>query len=218
MSHFVILTQELRRDVEGIHSLTPQPEDPERSLDPASEVDPDIKVELIDGVFHQLSMDNALVAITADYPGLYPASQVIVTEVRTPLSLPCPFLTFANDGALQETPSRREAEPAAADQQGSVRPSRRKRSAARIETSPQRYGAPPFLRERFLGGILTLMIFPGERALAGQCPERLPIKPPPTMLHRVVRKWRRTHGKSRMLLRRRMPTGCPPPGLRWRVP
>ena len=98
----MILTQELRRDVEGIHSPAPQPEDPARSQDPASEEDPDIKVELIDGVFHQLSMDNALVAITADYPGLYPASQVIVTEVWTPLSLPCPFLTFANEDVLQE--------------------------------------------------------------------------------------------------------------------
>ena len=37
---------------------------------------------------------------------------------------------------------RREAEPAATDQPGSVRPCRRKRSAARIETPPQRYGAP----------------------------------------------------------------------------
>ena len=79
------LTQELRRDVEGIQSPTPQPEDPGRSLDPASEEDPDIKVDLIDGVFHQLSIDNALVAITADYPGLCPASQVSTTEVLTPL-------------------------------------------------------------------------------------------------------------------------------------
>ena len=85
MSYFVILTQELRRDVEGIQSPTPQPEDPGRSLDPASEEDPDIKVELIDGVFHQLSIDNPLVAITADYPGLCPASQVSTTEVLTPL-------------------------------------------------------------------------------------------------------------------------------------
>ncbi|XBI82845.1 hypothetical protein VPH35_091439 [Triticum aestivum] len=76
---------ELRRDVEGIQSLTPQPEDPGRSLDPASEEDPDIKVELIDGVFHQLSMDNALVAITADYPSLSPASQDL-TEKNTCLS------------------------------------------------------------------------------------------------------------------------------------
>ena len=67
--------------MEGIQSLTPQPEYPGRSLDPSSKEDPDIKVELIDGVFHQLSEDNALVAITADYPGLLPASQVTKTEV-----------------------------------------------------------------------------------------------------------------------------------------
>ena len=75
------LTQELRRTVESIHSPAPQPEDSGRSLDPAFEEDPDIKVELIDGLFHQLSVDNALVAITADYPGLTPASQVNMTEV-----------------------------------------------------------------------------------------------------------------------------------------
>ena len=85
----MILTQELRRDVEGIHSLTPQPEDPGRSLDPAFEEDPDIKVELIDGVVHQLSMDNVPVAITADYPGLSPASQVTTTGVLTPSFDPC---------------------------------------------------------------------------------------------------------------------------------
>ena len=90
----MISTQELRRDVEGIRSLTPQPKDPERSLDPASEEDPDIKVELIDRVFHQLSMDNALVAITADYPGLFPASQVTTTGVLTPLFDSCSFLTI----------------------------------------------------------------------------------------------------------------------------
>ena len=81
----MISTQELRRDVEGIESPTPQPEDPGRSLDPTSGEDPDIMVELIDGLFHQLSIDNALVAITADYPGLSPASQVSTTEVLTPL-------------------------------------------------------------------------------------------------------------------------------------
>ena len=62
----MISSQELRRDVEGIESPAPQPEDPERSLDPASKEDPDIKVDLIDVVFHQLSIDNALVAITTD--------------------------------------------------------------------------------------------------------------------------------------------------------
>ena len=38
-------------------------------------------MELIDGVFYQSSNDNALVGITADYPGLVPASQVTETEV-----------------------------------------------------------------------------------------------------------------------------------------
>ena len=77
----MILTQELRRDVEGIKNPAPQPEDPERSLDPASKEDPNIAVELINGVFYQLSKDNTLVAITADYPGLIPASQVMGTGV-----------------------------------------------------------------------------------------------------------------------------------------
>ena len=38
-------------------------------------------MELIDGVFHQLSEDNALVAITADYPGLILTPQVPEIEV-----------------------------------------------------------------------------------------------------------------------------------------
>ena len=90
----MIWTQELCRDVEGIKSPAPQPEDPERSLDPISEEDPDLAVELIDGVFHQLSIDNALVAIMADYPGLFPASQVTTTEVLTPSFNPCSILTI----------------------------------------------------------------------------------------------------------------------------
>ena len=77
----MISAQELRRAVKDINSPPPQPEDPERFLDPTSQEDPDISVELIDGVFHQLSIDNALVAITADYPRILPASQVTETEV-----------------------------------------------------------------------------------------------------------------------------------------
>ena len=121
-----------------VHSPSPQPEDPDRALDPGLEEDPDIFVELIDRQFYQLSCDDAMVAITADYPGLYPASQVIATEVLTPSFLPCLFLTTVYDGAVQEAPLGREAEPAVADQQRPVRTSRRKRSAARTETSPQR--------------------------------------------------------------------------------
>ena len=70
--------QELRQEVKDINSRPPQPEDPEQFLDP------DISVDLIDGVFHQLSKDNTLVAITADYPGLIPASQVTETGVSFP--------------------------------------------------------------------------------------------------------------------------------------
>ena len=73
--------QELHQAVKEINNPPPQPEDPGRSLDPASQEDPDLSMELIDGVFHQLSKDNALVTIMADYPGLLPASQVIETEV-----------------------------------------------------------------------------------------------------------------------------------------
>ena len=38
-------------------------------------------MELIGEVFYQGSNDNTLVAITADYPGLVPATQVTETEV-----------------------------------------------------------------------------------------------------------------------------------------
>ena len=80
----MISTQELRQAVKDINSPPPQPEDPEQFLDPASQEDPDILVELIDGVFHQLSIDNALVAIMADYPGILPASQVSETKAPVP--------------------------------------------------------------------------------------------------------------------------------------
>ena len=80
-----MLTQELRQTVKEINSPPPQPEDPERSLDPESQEDPYLCVELIEGVFHQLSRDNTLVSIMANYPGLLPASKVTETEV--PVSL-----------------------------------------------------------------------------------------------------------------------------------
>ena len=40
-------------------------------------------MELIDRIFYQLSCDDAMVAIIADYPGLLPASQVNETGVPT---------------------------------------------------------------------------------------------------------------------------------------
>jgi len=38
--------------VEGFNSPSPQPEDPERALDPGLEEDPDISVELVNGTFY----------------------------------------------------------------------------------------------------------------------------------------------------------------------
>ena len=75
-----ISEQELRRAVEGISSPSPQPEDPGRALDPGLKEDPNIIVELVNGVFYQASWDGALVAITADYPGLLPALRVSRTK------------------------------------------------------------------------------------------------------------------------------------------
>ena len=74
------------------------------------------------------------------------------------------------------------------------------------------------LRERLLGGILMLMILLGEKALAGLSPERVPTKPAPARLQRLVQKGKQAQGASRTLLQRKMPTGCPPPCLRWIAP
>ena len=67
-----------------VHSPSPQPEDPDRALDPGLEEDPDTFVELIDRTFYRLSCDGDLVAIIADYPGLLPASHVSKTGAPTP--------------------------------------------------------------------------------------------------------------------------------------
>ena len=68
-----------------IHSPSPQPEDPDRALDPGLEEDPDISVELVDGTFYQASCDGSSVAIIADYPGLLPASHVSRAKKPYPL-------------------------------------------------------------------------------------------------------------------------------------
>ena len=70
------MRQELRKAIKEVSSPSPQPEDPDRALDSGLEEDPVISVELINRQFYQLSCDDAMVAITADYPGLLPASQV----------------------------------------------------------------------------------------------------------------------------------------------
>ena len=75
-----ISEKELRRAVEGISSPSLQPEDPERALDPGLEEDPDMTVELVNGIFYRASCNGASVAITADYPGLLPSSRVSQAE------------------------------------------------------------------------------------------------------------------------------------------
>ena len=70
------MQQELRKAIKEVSSPSPQPEDPDRALDSGLEEDSVISVELIDRQFYQLSCQDAMVAITAGYPGLLPASHV----------------------------------------------------------------------------------------------------------------------------------------------
>ena len=58
--------------VEDVQCPAPQPEDHNREGDPGFREDPDIYIEFDDGVFYQASLDGSKVAITADYPRLYP--------------------------------------------------------------------------------------------------------------------------------------------------
>ena len=92
-NYLAISWQELRKAIKEVNSPAPQPGDPGRALDPGLEEDPDIFVELIDRQFYQLSYDDAMVAITADYPGLLPASHVRKTKSPNPPK-GSPFIHF----------------------------------------------------------------------------------------------------------------------------
>ena len=125
----------MRRATREVHSPSPQPEDPDRALDPGLEEDPDTYVELIDRNFYQLSCDGALVAIIADYPGLLLASHVSKTGVlaskKDPFFAPYPVHTYC---VLQGRLSRHRAELAVTRQQGAPKPGQLKRKAVRTET------------------------------------------------------------------------------------
>ena len=56
----------MEKAIEGIYSPAPQPENHNRDLDPGFEEDPDILVELKEGVLYQASYDDMEVAIMAD--------------------------------------------------------------------------------------------------------------------------------------------------------
>ena len=123
-----------------VHNPPPQPEDPDRALDPGLEEDPDTFVELVDRTFYQLSCNGVMVAIIADYPSLLPLSHVSKTGVPTSkndsLFAPYPPHMYC---VLQGRPSGRRAEPVVTHQQGAPKPGRLKRKAVRTETPLQRY-------------------------------------------------------------------------------
>ena len=82
------MQQEWQKVIAGIYSPAPQPENRNRDLDPGYKEDPDIFVELEEGVFYQASYDGTVVPIMADYPSLLPASHVSNQEISPPKELP----------------------------------------------------------------------------------------------------------------------------------
>ena len=72
---------------EDVHCPAPKPEDHNRDKDPGFCEDPDIYVEFDDGVFYQASLDGSEVAITTDYPRLYPFCNVSIQRVLKRKSL-----------------------------------------------------------------------------------------------------------------------------------
>ena len=65
-----ISEQELRRAIEGISSPSPQPEDPERALDPGLEEDPDTTVEFVNGIGRAMTAPQWLLLLII--PDRYP--------------------------------------------------------------------------------------------------------------------------------------------------
>jgi hypothetical protein len=70
---FCSCKQEWRSFIETVQCPAPQPEDYSRDDDPGYHEDPDLSIELEDGVFYQEGLDGTKVAIIADYPGSFPS-------------------------------------------------------------------------------------------------------------------------------------------------
>ena len=64
--------QSWRKMTEDVHCPARQPEDHNREEDPSFCEDLDVYIEFDDGVFYQASLDASEVAMTTDYPRLYP--------------------------------------------------------------------------------------------------------------------------------------------------
>lgn len=106
-------------------------------------MDPDIFVALEDRVFYQASYDGTEVAITADYPGILPASHISNHETSLLKELP----HYASPTALPRAPkgrrSARHAGPEATHKRAAPtpgRPSKRKANENMAEPSLKRYG------------------------------------------------------------------------------
>ena len=126
-----------------VHSLSPQPEDPDRAFDPGLEEDPDMSVELEDGVFYQASYGSTEVAITTDYPGLLPASHVSNQETSPPKELPHSASPTALPRAPKGRRSARYTTPGAAHKRATLakgKPSKRKANENTADPSSKRYG------------------------------------------------------------------------------
>ena len=83
-----------------VNSPPPQPEDHDRALDLRLDEDPDIFMESDGRVFYQASCDDTLVAIIADYPGLFPTTHVSKQETYLSKRIPSFHLTHRTCIAL----------------------------------------------------------------------------------------------------------------------
>ena len=98
---------------------------------------------LEDGVFYQASYDGMEVAITADYPGLLPASRVSSQETSPPKGFPRSTSPTALSRASKGRRSTYRATPGATPKRAapaSGKPSKRKASEDTVGPSSKRYG------------------------------------------------------------------------------
>ena len=85
-------------------------------------------MELEDGVFYQASYDGTEVAITADYPGLLPASHVSNQETSPPKELPHSTSPTALSHAPKGRGSARHAIPGATPKRAAPTPGKLRES------------------------------------------------------------------------------------------
>ena len=100
-------------------------------------------MQLEDGVFYQASHDDTEVAITADYPGLLPASHISNQETSPSKEFPLSASPTALSYALKGRRSMRHAAPEATRKKVAPtpgRPSKRKENRSTAEPSSKRYG------------------------------------------------------------------------------